>query len=131
MTKWIAAMLAACSVACTSQVNAQATKLMLFGSEDHKTYLGCLNCSEYATDSVHNEYGDHGSQYATDSIFNRYGQYGSPYSNDSPCNQYANDPPVIVDGNGAFYGRLTLNAYHPQANKNEKLQGWLAGLCER
>jgi hypothetical protein len=28
------------------------------------------------------------------------------------------DPPVIVDENGGFYGRLTLNLYHPQAAKN-------------
>jgi hypothetical protein len=36
-------------------------KLMLFGGEGHKTYLGCLNCPKYASDSVFNEYGPHGS----------------------------------------------------------------------
>jgi hypothetical protein len=28
------------------------SKLMIFGGQDHKTYLGCLNCNGYATDSV-------------------------------------------------------------------------------
>jgi hypothetical protein len=112
------------------RAEAQGTKLMIFGGDNHKTYLGCLNCSQYDSDSVHNKYGDHGSQYASDSVFNPYGEYGSQYSNESACNPYANDPPVIVDGNGGFYGRLTLNLYHPQATKNQALQGWLTGVCE-
>src|SRR5438874_2063451 len=36
-------------------------KFMIFGGQDHRTYLGCLNCSEYATDSVLNRYGTFGS----------------------------------------------------------------------
>lgn len=112
------------------RAEAQATKLMIFGGDNHKTYLGCLNCSQYDSDSVTNKYGGHGSQYASDSVFNPYGQYGSQYSNESACNPYANDPPVIVDGNGGFYGRLTLNLYHPQAIKNQAVEGWLTGVCE-
>jgi len=42
-----------------------STKLMIFGGLDHKTYLGCLNCNEYATDSVFNSYGNSGSPYST------------------------------------------------------------------
>jgi hypothetical protein len=106
------------------------TKLMIFGGMDHRTYLGCLNCSQYAPDSVLNQYGLHGSQYAVDSIFNRYGAFGSPYSNSSACNPYASDPPVVVDGSGRFYGRLTVNQYSP-----EKIGGnwaaWIAGVCQR
>lgn len=108
-----------------TDASAQATKLMIFGGDDHKVYLGCLNCSQYAVDSVHNEYNSYGSQYSATSIFNRYGVYGSPYSNTSACNQYANQPPAIVDSDGNFYGRLTLNEYHPQASKNETLVAWL------
>jgi hypothetical protein len=100
-------------------------KLMLFGGLDHKVYLGCLNCSEYALDSVRNEYGLHGSPYAMDSIFNSFGQYGSPYSMYSACNSYATDPPVIVDRDGAFYGRLTVNRYNVQRTRNENLIEWL------
>jgi hypothetical protein len=80
----------------------RAQKLMLFGGRDHKTYLGCLNCSKFDTDSVANEFGPHGSAFETDSIFNRFGDFGSPYSDYSPCNRFASDPPVIVDPRGNF-----------------------------
>ncbi|SAL50827.1 hypothetical protein AWB73_05290 [Caballeronia turbans] len=110
----------------TSSVSfAQTTPLLLFGGRDHNVFLGCLNCSQYDSNSVQNEYGSHGSPYSSESIFNHYSDYGSAYSSDSPCNHYADNPPVIVDQSGAFYGRLTLNQYHPQANKNEQLAAWL------
>jgi hypothetical protein len=100
-------------------------KLMVFGGPGHATYLGCLNCSEYANDSVFNENGPHGSPYASESIFNAYSRFGGQYGAYSPCNPYASDPPVIVDENGAFYGRLTVNAYNPQASHDATIQGWL------
>ena len=104
-------------------------KLMIFGGQAHKTYLGCLNCSAYAADSVLNQYGEHGSAYQSDSIFNKYGDFGSRYSDYSPCNPYASDPPVIVDGSGNFYGRLTVNAYQAQATRNQNWRSWIAGVC--
>ncbi len=67
-------------------------KLMIFGGANHGTYLGCLNCSEYAADSVWNKYGSSGSPYSAESIFNHYSQFGSPYSTESACNQFATDP---------------------------------------
>ena len=108
---------------------ASSAKLMLFGGPNHKTYLGCVNCNEFAPDSILNEYGLHGSKYAADSLVNQYSQFGSPYSSYGACSPYASDPPVIVDGNGRFYGRLTMNRYHPQATHNEGLLAWLAAIC--
>jgi hypothetical protein len=105
-------------------------KLMIFGGLGHKTYLGCLNCSEYATDSILNQYGTYGSKYSSTSIFNRYGEFGSKFSDHSPCNPYASDPPVIVDQNGEFYGRLTVNRYHRQAPNNTSLARLAGALCE-
>jgi hypothetical protein len=35
----------------------QTPKLMLCGGQGHKTYLGCLNCGNYAADSISNSYG--------------------------------------------------------------------------
>lgn len=102
---------------------------MLFGGQGHQTYLGCLNCSQYANDSILNEYGPHGSRYSSASILNQYSEYGSPYSTYSACNPYAQDPPVIVDGAGSFYGRLTINAYHPQRIHDETVLAWLSGAC--
>lgn len=105
------------------------TKLMIFGGRGHDVYLGCINCSEYASDSVFNQYGTYGSKYSGNSILNSYSDYGSKYSNYGACNPYANDPPVIVDGAGEFYGRLTLNRYHAQRSNNQQLLTWLAGVC--
>lgn len=108
------------SQATVRQPSVVATKLMIFGGEGHKTYLGCLNCSEYASDSVFNTYGEPGSTFAVDSIANHYGQFGSPYAIYSACNPYSSDPPVVVDGAGKFYGRLTLNAYTMERLNNER-----------
>lgn len=92
---------------------AQSPKIMLFGGPDHHTYLGCFSCSEYDSESIFNDYGTYGSRYSGTSIHNQYSQYGSKYSNYSPCNPYATDAPVLVDNNGGFYGRLTLNHVKP------------------
>lgn len=100
-------------------------KLMIFGGPDHKTYLGCLTCSQYSTGSVLNQYGEYGSRYSTDSIWNRYGDFGSPYSSNSACNAYTTDSPVIVDENGNAYGRLTLNLYDPHIALGQKFVSWL------
>jgi hypothetical protein len=106
-----------------------SAKLMLFGGENHRTYLGCLTCSEYESDSLFNGYGSYGSRYSSDSIFNPYGNFGSRYSNDSPCNPYASNPPVIVDEGGNFYGQLTLNKYAPQRTTLSQWLAWIAGVC--
>lgn len=110
--------------------SAIATELLVFGGPNHRTFLGCISCSEYDSDSILNEYGPHGSRYSSESIHNHYSEYGSPYSSYSACSRYASDPPVIVDGEGGFYGRLTLNKYHAQATKNRTLLAWLGGVCE-
>lgn len=102
---------------------------LVFGGVGHKTFLGCLNCSEYGQSSIHNAY-SYGSPYGQ-TIFNHYSEYGSAYSNESACNAYANDPPVIVDSDGRYYGRLTLNQYHPQIGVGVKFVEWLQGkVCE-
>ena len=104
---------------------------MIFGGEGHKTYLGCLNCAQYATDSVFNEYGQHGSRYSSESIWNHYDEYGSAYSSYGACNPYATDPPVIVDSAGRYYGRLTLNTYHAEFGAGANYYNWLKqSVCE-
>lgn len=100
-------------------------KIMIFGGSGHDVYLGCLNCSEYDSDSVFNEYGTYGNEYSTDSIFNEYGQYGGEYSSYSPCNEYSTTPPVVVDKDGNFYGYLTINEYMPKAISDENIVNWL------
>jgi hypothetical protein len=97
--------------AAVSAAPAGPVKLMLFGGSGHRTYLGCLTCPEYDTDSVFCSYGDHGSTYSSTSIHTTYGEFGSSYSSYSACSTYASDPPVIVDQNGGYYGRFSITSY--------------------
>jgi hypothetical protein len=103
--------------------------LLLFGGQDHKTFLGCLNCSETSQSSVFNTF-SYGSPYGQ-TIFNHYSDYGSAYSTWGACNSYATDPPVIVDSSGNYYGRLTLNEYHSQIGIGRKYVDWLkTSVCK-
>ncbi|MGF7192424.1 hypothetical protein JOE11_005502 [Robbsia andropogonis] len=112
-------------LAIASGVAQAQVKLMLFGGTSHDVYLGCLNCSAVAPDSVHNDIGQYGSDISPQSIFNDIGQYGSGISSESPCNDIAADPPVVVDQNGGFYGYLTLNDTHPKAVTDQNILAWL------
>jgi hypothetical protein len=104
-------------------------KLMIFGGTDHKVYLGCLSCSEFASDSVLNKFGTHGSSFETDSIFNQFGRYGGKFENTSPCNEFGASPPVIVDNHGGFYGELTLNDTRTEQVRNDTVMAWLKTVC--
>lgn len=88
------------------------TSLQLFGGEDHKIYLGCLNCDDVESNSIWNDVGTYGSDVSSLSIWNDVGEYGSDVSNVSPWNDVASYPPVIVDKEGNFYGYLTVNEAH-------------------
>ena len=77
---------------------------------DDGTFLGTLE-NEYSQKSVYNEYGDYGSKYSPNSIFNKYGSYGSDYSPYSPFNKYTINAPWLMDRNGNYYGRLSVNKY--------------------
>ncbi len=93
-----------------SSPGSAGVKLMVFGGPGHKTYLGCLSCSSYSSESLFNSYGTYGSEYSGTSILNAYSEYGSLYGAYSACNPYASDPAVIVDGSGRYYGRLTVSS---------------------
>jgi hypothetical protein len=76
-----------------------------------ETYLGCLTCSTYSSESIFNPYGSYGSPYSFTSVNDQYGPYGSPYSATSACNPYTVSPPAIFDEAGCYYGRLSVNQY--------------------
>jgi hypothetical protein len=86
---------------------------LLYASDG--TYLGCLTCSTYSSDSIFNSYGTYGSPYSIQSINDQYAPYGSPYSPTSACNPYTVSAPSIVDEAGCYYGRLTVNPYVPDS----------------
>src|ERR1039457_5629615 len=91
------------------------TPLLLFGGANHKTFLGCLTCSRTNADSIANKFGTYGSKFSAESIFNRFSDYGSKFSDYGICNKFANDPPVIVDQEGNYYDRLTMNKFIPKS----------------
>jgi hypothetical protein len=112
------------SVACSisgSILHAQSTTaLLLFGGKDHKTFLGCLNCSSTSSSSVCDPYGS-GSKYQSDSIWNKYGDFGSKYEENSPWNKYSDDAPIIVDKDGNSYGYFSANKYHHDRTRIKSL----------
>ncbi len=108
------AWIAAGQAVAASQQSAPAA-LLVFGGQGHKTFVN--------QSSVLNAY-TYGSPYGQ-TIFNHYSEYGSAYSSESACNPYATDPPVIVDSNGTYYGRLTLNQYHSEIGTGRKFVEWL------
>jgi hypothetical protein len=111
-----------------ADAGSSTTKLMLFGGEGHKTYLGCLTCSKYDIESIENTYGTFGSRYSTTSVLNLYSEFGSHYSAFGACNPYASDPPVIVDHAGNAYGRLSVNRSFVL---NAQWRAWIEEVCAR
>ena len=88
-----------------------AQELHLYGGDGHNVYLGCLNCNNYNSNSIWNEYSSYGNSYSSKSIWNEYGTYGSEYSSYSPWNEYSTKSPIVVDKKGNFYGHFTVNEY--------------------
>ena len=92
-------------------VTAQTPALLLFGGDNNRTFLGCLNCGKHDVDSVCNKFGQHGSRFAVDSIWNKFGLYGSKFAIHSPWNKFSISGPVIVDRDGGFYGVFSANQH--------------------
>jgi hypothetical protein len=87
----------------------QAPQLLLFGGDDQKTFLGCLNCPQSDSRSICDQFGEYGSQFNGESIWSQFGNFGSPFSDDSPWNQFSTSGPMIMDKSGQSYGRFTSN----------------------
>lgn len=104
-------------------------RLLVFGGEDNRVFLGCLTCQEFDKDSVFNSAGVYGSGVYQASIINKIGKFGSPISPQSVCNPIASHPPVVVDGNGAFYGELTVNSIRPKGIRQDAVVAWLTAMC--
>jgi hypothetical protein len=123
MKALLLALVIACSI---SDVAHADPALLLFGGQDHKTFLGCLNCGQYDRSSVWNGYGQYGSPYQSDSIWNAYGHFGSEYNSDSPWNSYSSTAPAIVDEQGNFYGYFSTNKY----NSKRTTINWIVWLLD-
>lgn len=86
-----------------------ARDLLLYEDFNRGDYLGCLNCRPSSLDSVCNPAGSFGSRFSVLSIWNSAGDFGSAFSNASPWYRSAQNPPVILDRAGNFFGYLTAN----------------------
>jgi len=107
--------------------NAQQPKaLLLFGDDEHKTFLGCLNCSELNEVSVCKDLGKYGSNLQTNSIWNSFGTFGSDFSPVSPWNSFGTDAPIIVDNDGKSYGYFIANAFHKDRTRID----WLVKILD-
>jgi len=89
-------------------------KLGIYAGDNNEYYLGCLNCSKDAKDSIFNTDGEYGNSNSYNSMFNQYGKFGGAYKHFSPCNKYSKTPPKILDSDKNFYGYFTINT-----NKNK------------
>jgi hypothetical protein len=100
----------------TSFTSAAFADTLLFGGKNHDTFLGCLDCNKFDTDSICNKFGK-GSAFNSDSIFNSFGNFGSSFSSSSPWNKFSSDEsvPVLVDKSGSFYGYFTINSFRSDA----------------
>lgn len=100
--------------------------LLLFGGTDHKTFLGCLNCSDQSAVSVCNEFGRYGSEFQSNSIWNEFGTFGSEFSSKSPWNEFSSEAPIIVDKEGGSYGYFSANENHADRTRIK----WLVSILE-
>ena len=115
----------------TSYSSGSQTSLLLYADNHERTFLGCLNCSEYDSASVWNQYSEYGNSFGDTSIRNPHSDYGSRHSDLSACNPYASSPPRILDGNDNYYGRFTLNKSAGDANNEDYIKRLVALVCAR
>lgn len=99
-------------------VAAADLKIMIFGGKGHDTYLGCLNCEFYVSDSIFNRSGKFSRcpGLYDDNLFCRgiNKEFGSKglFKDQSACGTNASDPPVIVDEDGGYYGRFSIGGIY-------------------
>jgi hypothetical protein len=96
----------------------QTDKLIIMA--DDGTFLGRVSTDEYATDSISNSVGRHGSEVRRESVFNEVGRYGSSVSSESANNDIASNPPKLLY-KGEFVAYLSANELKTPRVSLEKL----------
>jgi hypothetical protein len=78
-------------------------------------YLGVIDSSKNAADSICSTYGPHGSKYSPESMRGKYSEYGSKYGDYSARSRYASKPPLIIQDvpgtTNPIVGVITINKY--------------------
>jgi hypothetical protein len=121
------------SVALCRGTAAQNVPILIYGGDDNRDFLGCINCSENDPASVWNEYSKYGWS-NTMGVWSDLRPYKSTISAESACNQFATHPPVLVDRQGNFYGLLTINQFTPRSicafSGNSQICTALKDMCD-
>ena len=107
----------------------ESGRILVFGGEKNRVYLGCFSCNEFEPESVFNQIGSFGSGISPISLANRIAEYGSKISPYSACNEIASHPPVLVDEDGTYYGELTINHRRPRRITAPAVVAWLTTFC--
>lgn len=81
----------------------------IIAQDSENTYLGRISF-HYDSESIFNEYGNHGSEYSSQSIWNEYSAFGGEYSRYSPFNEYTSQPPMAIK-DSQIVAYLTVNKY--------------------
>ena len=94
-----------------------AKEFQIYGGTGNKSFLGCIGCNEFSSDSICNRFGTYGNEFSTNGMFNKFAGFGNEFSRKSPWNEFStsNDVPVLVDKQGNFYGYFTINQYRSNA----------------
>lgn len=95
------------------QAQRSQAKIVAFSDSNPPVFLGCINCSSNAKDSIFNP---------KNSFWNK--KYSSTHSNFSACNIHALRPPVLY-GPNIRYGFLTLNTQLPGAVTKPGFKNWI------
>lgn len=100
-----------------SNLNNSNTELLIYGGENNRTFLGCINCSDSGSDSIWNLYSGFGSEHDANSIWNEHGEFSGIHGKYSPFNKYSSNPPILVDRQGNFYGYFTADEKYNNRTK--------------
>ena len=90
------------------------------------TFLGDVSTNQFASDSVLNTFGSHGSEFSSSSIRNDLSRYGNSFSSVSAYNTFASSPPIIyINSTPVCY--LTKNTIKSPRCDPDELLIYLAG----
>ena len=91
-------------------------------------FFTCVFCTEFAAESINNQFGAYGNPFSSTSIRNQFSQYGSQFSSFSACNEFAITPPRVYNSNrSVYYGELTINQFRSEGIKTASIVNWLIG----
>ena len=111
----------------------QNNEYLIFSDDGENKFLGCIGCGTFNSKSICNEFGTYGNEFSSESIWNEFSTYGNEFSSYSPWNEFSSTGPKIVDNDGNFYGRFSINIYKGSelSETLEKIYNYYDGDLEK